>query len=115
MSDKCDTFHVRIGERRPPGQDGGSDSDAVLDAVMKDDPRPRGLRSAGHYRNLRGGGRNHDHYLRGRAEAGARMIADIGLRRSHGFDAKTCGSSTPFRPNAHIAMGRGHGGAGDQG
>jgi hypothetical protein len=33
--------------------------------------RPRGLRSAGHHRHLRGGGRDHHHLLRGCAAGGA--------------------------------------------
>jgi S-adenosylmethionine synthetase len=93
-------------------------SDAVLDAVLEQDPYgPRGLRSPGHHRHLRRGGRNHHQLLRGRAEDRARHHPRnrlhrrrVRLRRQDLRRPQLIQGQSP-----DIAMGVDPGGAGDQG
>ena len=94
-------------------------SDAVLDAVLEQDPYgPRGLRSAGDHRNLRGGRRDHHHLLCGCSQSRAPDHSRTSATRTPpiGFDCKTCGVLNAIQGQSpDIAMGVDPGGAGDQG
>ena len=94
-------------------------SDAVLDAVAgARSHRPRGLRSAGHHRNLRGRRRNHHQATYVDVPKLAReVIADIGFTDAEmGFDAKTCGVlNYDSEPVARYRHGRGYGRRGRSG
>ena len=69
-------------------------SDAVLDAILAEDPeRPRRLRDAAHDRAVRRRRRDHHQRLRRHPEARprGRSTASATTTRSYGFDGNTCG------------------------